>query len=54
MTDAPFVALTATAPQDIKAAISKFLLLKEPAMVYQTLDRPNIYLSANKSKGKYP
>lgn len=51
MTDAPFMALTATAPQDIKSTICKSLCLKEPAMVSQTLDRPNIYLSASKSKG---
>ena len=51
MTDAPVIALTATAPHNIQTTICESLALKEPAVVSHTLDRPNIYLSASKSKG---
>ena len=51
MTNAPFIALTATAPQGIKETICESLCLREPALVSHTLDRPNIFLSASKSRG---
>jgi superfamily II DNA helicase RecQ len=51
LTDVLFMALTATAPPGIKATICASLGLKEPVVVSQTLDRPNIYLSIRESKG---
>ena len=51
MTNAPFIALTATAPYGIKETICESLCLREPALVSHTLDRPNIFLSASKSRG---
>ena len=51
MTNAPFIALTATFPYGIKETICESLCLREPALVSQTLDRPNIFLSASKSRG---
>ena len=47
----PIIELTATAPQATKASISSSLGLSEPVVVSHTLDRPNIFLSACKSKG---
>ena len=47
MTNAPFIALTAAASY----TICEFLCLREPALVSHTLDRPNIFLSASKSRG---
>ena len=46
LTSVPIIAVAATAPQATKASISSSLGLSEPV-----LDRPNIFLSACKSKG---
>lgn len=51
MTDAPIIALTATAPHAIRTSVCSSLGLSEPAVILQTLDRPNIYLSTSKSRG---
>ena len=51
LTDAPLIAVTATAPKAIQSKICDSLGLKEPAVISQTLDRPNIYFSCSKSKG---
>ena len=51
LTEVPIIALTATAPQEIKSSICASLGLSEPAVISQTLDRPNIFLSLSKSKG---
>ena len=51
LSDAPIIALTATAPHGIKTSICDSLGLSEPAVILQTLDRPNIYLSTCKSRG---
>ena len=51
LTDVPIIALMATAPQVVKASICSSLGLTEPVVVSHTLDRPNIFLSACKSKG---
>ena len=50
LTQAPFMALTASAPPAIQETISKSLHLKDPTCVLQGLDRPNIYLSASAIK----
>ena len=39
----PIIALMATAPSHVKDAICSSLGLEKPAVVLQTLDRPNIY-----------
>lgn len=44
------MALTATASSETQAAICKSLCLNEPAIVSQSVDRPNIYLSAGPKK----
>ena len=49
MTDVPFIALTASAPPDIKEVIVVSLHLKSLAIVCRTLDRPNIFFSISKS-----
>ena len=51
LTDVPIMALTATAPEAMKASICSSLGLTEPVVISQTLDRPNIYFSTCKSKG---
>ena len=51
LTEAPIIALTATAPEEIKSSICDSLGLFEPAVISQTLDRPNIFFSASRSKG---
>ena len=51
LTTAPFMALTASAPPEIEAAIISSLHLREPIVVTRPLDRPNIYLSTCKSVG---
>ena len=51
LTNVPIIALTATAPSHVKDAICSSLGLEKPAVVLQTLDRPNIFFSICKSKG---
>ena len=51
LTEAPIIALTATAPEEIKSSVCDSLGLFEPAVISQTLDRPNIFFSASRSKG---
>ena len=51
LTDVPLIAVTATAPIVVQSEICDSLGLKEPAVILQTLDRPNIFLSCSKSKG---
>ena len=46
LTDAPFMALTASAPADVQSKIIESLHLKEPVIVSNSLDRSNIFLSA--------
>ena len=48
LTTAPLLALTASAPPYIKNEIMSYLELKEPAIVKQPLDRPNIHISVIK------
>ena len=51
-TATPFIeALTASAPQEIKATIISSLHLNELVVVTQKLDRPNIYLFMCRSVG---
>ena len=51
LTTAPFMALTASAPPEIEAAIISSLPLREPIVVTCPLDRPNIYLFMCRSVG---
>ena len=51
LTSAPVMALTASAPPNIKEAILSSLCLSEPTVIQQALDRPNIYTSSCKSVG---
>lgn len=51
LTDAPFMALSASAPLAIAKAIEESLHLKSPVYITHSLDRPNIFLSYAKSKG---
>ena len=51
LTNAPFMALTASAPPEIETTIISSLHLKESVVVTRQLDRPNIYLSVCKSVG---
>lgn len=46
LTDAPFMALTASAPTNVQSAIVKSLHLKGPIVISYSLDRPNIYQPA--------
>ena len=50
LTEAPIIALTATAPEEIKSSICDSLGLFEPAVISQTLDRPNIFSLPVKAK----
>ena len=51
LTDAPFIALSASAPPSVEKCIVDSLHLKSPVHVSHSLDRPNIFLSYSKSKG---
>ena len=51
LTNAPFMALTASAPPNIESQICRSLYLHKPVVVSQPLDRYNIYFSASKSVG---
>ena len=42
-------AMTASSPPDIEAAILSSLHMCDPVLVNQSLDRPNIFLSASKA-----
>lgn len=50
LTDVPFMALTASAPSDVRDAIVSSLHLKDPVLISCDLDRPNIYMSVNPIK----
>ena len=50
LTDAPFMALSASAPPSIMKIIEESLQLKSPVHIRHSLDRPNIFLSCAKSK----
>ena len=43
LTDAPFMALTASAPANTQSKIIESLHLKDPIVVYQLLDRAKIF-----------
>ena len=47
LTDAPSMALTASAPANTQSKIIKSLHLKDPIVVSQSLDRANIFLSTS-------
>lgn len=51
LTDAPFMALSASAPPLVTKAIEESLHLKSPVHISHSLDRPNIFFSLSKSKG---
>ena len=51
LTSVPFMALTASAPPDVRATIIRSLHLNNPVYAEGSLDRPNIYMSANAIKG---
>ena len=50
LTSVPFMALTASAPPEVRATIIKLLHLSNPVYVEGSLDRPNIYMSASTIK----
>ena len=50
LTDVPFMALTASAPPEVEAAIISSLQLNNPVVVHCDLDRPNIYFSSTSIK----
>ena len=47
LTDAPFMALSASAPPSVRLEISSILFLIEPVVVSRDLNRRNIFLSAS-------
>lgn len=51
LTEAPVIALTASAPPSVLSVIQATLHLKNPVIISHSLDRPNIFLSVSKSKG---
>lgn len=51
LTDAPFMALSASAPPPVAKVIEESLHLKCPVHISHSLDRPNIFFSFSKSKG---
>ena len=51
LTVAPFMALSASATEQMIDTIKESLQLKHPVIVSRSLDRPNIFISANKSLG---
>ena len=51
LTVAPFVALFASATEQMIDAIKESLQLKDPVVVSRSLDRPNVFISASKSVG---
>ena len=51
LTNAPFMALTATAPPNVEAALMNSLHMSNAVIMRQPLDRPNIYLSASRGFG---
>ena len=50
LTNAPFMALTASAPSHIESQICHSLHLKKPVVVSQPLDRRNNYILFSKRK----
>lgn len=51
LTSVPFIALTASAPPDVRATIVRSLHLNDPVYVEGSLDRPNIYMTVSTIKG---
>ena len=51
LTCVPFMALTASAPPDVRSTIVSSLHLNNPVYVEGSLDRPNIYMSVSTIKG---
>lgn len=51
LTNAPFMALTATASLEAQSAVVESLKLLQPVVVSLCLDRPNIYLSVSTIRG---
>lgn len=50
-TNAPFMALTASANSDVQKLIQSSLHLHYPVVVSQSLDRPNVFFSVGEIKG---
>ena len=50
LTNVPFMALTASAPDEVEATIISSLQLNSPVIVHCDLDRPNIYFSVSSIK----
>lgn len=46
----PFIVMTASAPTEVEIIIVDSLHLNDPVRVFNSLDCPNIFLSASKSK----
>lgn len=51
LSKAPLIALTASAPPEIEQSILTSLHMRDPVIVRQELNRPNIYMSASRSMG---
>ena len=50
LTNAPFMALTATANEDMQASIEESLNMAEPVVISRSIDWPNVYYSASTIK----
>ena len=50
LTNAPFMALTATASEEMQASIEELLNMAEPVVISRSIDRPNVYYSASTIK----
>ena len=50
LTNAPFMALTATANEEMQASIEESLNMAEPVVISRSVDRPNVYYSASTIK----
>lgn len=48
--NAPFVALTATASEEMQSSIEESLNMAEPLVISRSVDRPNVYYSASPIK----
>ena len=50
LTNAPFMALTATANEEMQASIEESLNMAEPVVISRSVDRPNVYYSVSTIK----
>jgi superfamily II DNA helicase RecQ len=50
LTNVPFMALTATANEEMQASIEESLNMTEPVVISRSVDRPNVYYSASTIK----